>query len=80
MSAIATSKFKPGDRIVYTSFGGEYRAIGGTVIEVEERPHPSGVFPGVNWYLHVILDTAQEVHDEQAAFYLESEYDPHVPF
>ena len=75
-----TSKFKPGDRVVYTSFGGPDREVGGTVIEVEERPHPSGVFPGVNWYLLVILDTAEEVHDEHAAFYLESEYNPQIPF
>ena len=75
-----TSKFKPGDRVVYTSFGGPYREVGGTVIEVEERPHPSGVFPGVNWYLLVILDTAAEVHDEHAAFYLASEYNPQIPF
>ena len=80
MSAMVKSKFNPGDRVVYTSFGGPYRAVGGTVIEVEERPHHSGIWSGVNWYLHVILDTAEKVVDEHGVFYLESEYDPNVPF
>ena len=80
MSGTPRAKFNPGDRVVYTSFGGPYRAIGGTVIEVSLQPHHSGVWSGVNYYLLVILDTAEEVLDEQGAFYLESEYDPHVPF
>ena len=80
MSGTPRPKFNPGDRVVYTSFGGPYRAIGGTVMEVSLQPHHSGVWSGVNYYLLVILDTAEEVLDEQGAFYLESEYDPDVPF
>ena len=75
-----TPKFKPGDRVVYTSFGGPYKAIGGTVIKMSFQPHHSGRWSGQNYYLLVILDTAEEVFDEQDVFYLESEYDPRIPF
>lgn len=77
------SKFKPGDRVVYTctsSSRGSLKAIGGTVIEVSMQPHHSGVWSGVNYYLRVILDTAEEILDEHGLFWLESEYDPRIPF
>ena len=73
-----------GDRVVYTGFaillhqGGEHRAVAGTVIEVEERLHHH--VRGSSLYLHVILDSAEKLVDEARAFYLESEYDPRIPF
>ena len=73
-------KFKPGDRVVYTSWEVGHLAVGGTVIEVSLQPHHSGVWSGVNYYLLVILDTAEEVLDEHGLFYLESEYNPLIPF
>ena len=36
MSAMTTSKYKPGDRVIYTSIRAHNRATGGTVIRVEE--------------------------------------------
>ena len=80
MSDMTKSKFKPGDRVVYTSWEKGHQAIGGTVIEVSARPHHNGVWSGINYYLLVILDTAEEVLDEHGLFYLESEYNPHIPF
>ena len=80
MSDTTQSKFKPGDRVVYTSWREGHQAIGGTVIEVSMQPHHSGVWSGVNYFLLVILDTAEEILDEHGMFYHESEYDPHIPF
>ena len=80
MIDMTKSKFKPGDRVVYSSWNDDYPDIGGTVMEVSARPHHSGVWSGVNFYLLVILDTAEEILDEHGMFYLESEYDPHIPF
>ena len=80
MSNMTKSKFKPGDRVVYNSWGKVQRIIAGTVIEVSAQPHHSGVWSGVNYYLLVILDTAEEVLDEHGLFQLESEYDPRIPF
>ena len=80
MSNMTQSKCKPGDRVVYTSWNNDGTAIGGTVIEVSARPHHSGVYSGVNYYLLVILDTAEEILDEHGLFYFEGEYDPRIPF
>ena len=80
MSAMTISKYKPGDRVVWTSIRAHNRAIGGTVIRVEERPHHSGVWSGINFFLYVILDNAEKICEPHAHFYLESEYDPRIPF
>ena len=47
MSAMTISKYKPGDRVIYTSIRAHNRATGGTDIRVEERPHHSGVWSGI---------------------------------
>ena len=75
-----TSKFEPGDRVVYRSWDHPSEGVGGTVIEVSAQPHHSGVYPGVNFFLLVILDTAEEILDEHAAFWHEEDYDPQIPF
>ena len=72
--------FKPGDRVVYRSWDHPSEGIGGTVIEVSAQPHHSGVYSGVNFFLLVILDTAEEILDEHAAFWHEEDYDPLIPF
>ena len=67
------SRFKPGDRVVYTSWDDSMHGIGGTVIEVHQKG-------GIVGYLLVILDTAERVLDEHGVFWLESEYNPAIPF
>ena len=74
------SKFNPGDRVVYTLMGHHDEGIGGTVIEVREVPHHSGIFSGIAYHLLVILDTAETILDEHGVFWLENEYHPHIPF
>ena len=59
-------KFKPGDRVVNTSFTNPHEGIPGTVVEAlwhEDTPREvwPGVFePGV-WELIIILDTAERL-------------------
>ena len=72
--------FKPGDRVVYSAWNHPSEGVGGTVIEVSAKPHHSGVWSGANYYLLVILDTAEEILDESACFWHEGEYDPQIPF
>ena len=74
-----SSKFKPGDRVIYTEWGHPSEGIGGTVIEVSVHSY-SRAKSGINYYLLVILDTAEEILDEHVCFYLEDEYDPQIPF
>ena len=64
-------KFNPGDRVVYP----HPTAVRGTVIKMVLQPHHSGVCSGQIYYPLVILDNAEEVLDEQDAFWLESDYD-----
>ena len=73
-------KFKPGDRVVYISWDHPSEGVGGTVIEVSISPHHSGVWSGPNFFLLVILDSAEEVLDEAALFWHEAQYDPQIPF
>ena len=80
MSNMTRSKFNPGDRVVYTSWNDAFHGVGGTVLEVREVPHHSGIFSGIAYHLRVMLDTAEEVVDEHGVFYLESEYNPQIPF
>mgnify|MGYP005671457585 CR=1 FL=1 len=80
MSNMTKSKFNPGDRVVYTSWDDTVHGISGTVIEVREVPHHSGIFSGIAYHLVVILDTAEEILDEHGVFHLESEYNPNIPF
>ena len=72
--------FKRGDRVVYTGWGAPIEGIGGIVIKVTTNPHPSGVFNSPACYLLVILDTAEQVHDEAAIFQHEEDYVPGIPF
>ena len=73
-------KFKIGDRVVYTAWGAPFEGVGGTVIQVEVLPNPSGVTWGRHAYLRVILDTAEVIDDEAAVFQHEGDYDPRIPF
>ena len=76
------SKFKVGDRVVYTPFGDPREGVAGTVMEVSAEPHHSGVWSGTNYYLLVILDTAEEILDEHAVFQHEKDYEnyDYIPF
>ena len=81
MSKTTRRKFNPGDRVIYTSWNTAIRGLGGTVIEVRDVPHHSGLYPyGTAYHLLVILDTAEEILEEHGFFFLESEYDPNIPF
>ena len=54
-------KFKPGDRVVNTSFASKHEGVGGTVMQVQwipNRIHLTGTAGGT-WQLTVILDTAE---------------------
>lgn len=75
-----STKFKPGDRVVYTEWDHPFSGIGGTVIEVSMRPYHSGVGSSVNYYLLVILDTAEEILDEDVCFHHEKNYNSEIPF
>ena len=54
-------KFKPGDRVVNTSFASPHEGVGGTVMQVQwipSRIHLTGTSGG-SWQLVIILDTAE---------------------
>ena len=56
------AKFKPGDRVVNTSFFSDHEGVGGTVIEVSWVPSMrtySNTTTGTCWQFVIILDTAE---------------------
>jgi len=69
--------FKEGDRVVLRREAGP---IGGTVIRVFHEPNPTGVFPSMVWKLYVIFDDGSEITAGSGNFWLETEFDPHIPF
>ena len=74
------ASFNPGDRVVYTAWNDPLEGVAGTVIEVSMEPHHSGVYSGVNYYLLVILDTAEEILDCHSRFRHEKDYTLEIPF
>ena len=77
-----TYKFKVGDRVVYVAFGAPNEGIGGTVVAVQKLPNASGTFGGPDFYLRVILDTAEAIEDEDSSFLPENDYltQSYIPF
>lgn len=69
-----TCKFKPGDRVVNTSFASKHEGIGGTVIQTNKVKG--------TWQLVVILDTAEYLIIKQSHMweheqaYLDGSYIP----
>lgn len=63
-----TPKFKPGDRVVNTSFASSYEGIGGTVVSIEWVPHRLALASttGGTWRLTIILDTAERLITKQS--------------
>ena len=61
-------KFKPGDRVVNTSFTSKHEGIGGTVVATNWLPSMrtySNTTTGTCWQLVIILDTAEQLITEQ---------------
>jgi len=63
---VRACEYKPGDRIVNTSFGNPHEGVGGTVIETRWYPNtPHEVSAGAEdhgiWELIIILDTAESL-------------------
>ena len=56
-------KFSPGDRVVHILWGGSYEGAGGTVMAIQKLPNASGVFGAPDYYLRVVLDTAEVLED-----------------
>ena len=71
-----------GDRVVYVAFKAPFEGVGGTIVAVQKVPNASGIFGGPEFYLRVILDTAEVIHDESVAFLHEQAYinNEHIPF
>lgn len=77
-------KFSLGDRVVYVGWidSLQKEGVGGTVIAIQRMPNASGVFGAPDFYLRVILDTAEVVEDRASIFVTESDFHSgsYIPF
>ena len=71
-----------GDRVVHIGWGASYEGVGGTVMSIQKMPNASGVFGAPDYYLRVVLDTAEVIEDRAANFVSESDYhsSSYIPF
>jgi len=76
------SKFQKGDRVVHIGWGASYEGVGGTVMAIQRLPNASGVFGAPDYYLRVILDTAEVIEDRAAHFVPEDDFHSgsYIPF
>ncbi len=71
--------FKKGDRVVHIEMSG--RRKHGTVIAIRTRHHSINSHTSHQiTFLDVIYDDGSRSEDETCDFWLESEYDPDIPF
>ena len=79
---MSTSKFKVGDRVVYVAFRALNEGVGGTVVAVQRVEQGRRQFTGPDFYLRVILDTAEVIEDESSSFLPENDYltQSYIPF
>lgn len=76
------SSFKEGDRVVHIGWGASYEGVGGTVVKIQRLPNASGVFGSPDYYLRVILDTAETIEDRAGNFVPEADFhsNSYIPF
>ena len=78
------SKFSLGDRVAYIGWSDSLQkdGVGGTVIAIQRMPNASGVFGAPDFYLRVILDTAEVIEDRASIFVPEADFlsGSYIPF
>ena len=79
---MSESRLQEGDRVVHIGWNDWYEGVGGTIVAMERLPDRSGVFGSPEWYLRVILDTAETIEDRAVNFVPESDFHSgdYIPF